>query len=240
MVREVVAGVYDIPDGMVHAYLVAESDLALIDSGYPGSLARVTEGIARLGKQPTDLKEIVITHYHVDHTGNLAALQRASGATTYVHPRDAPYVRGEAAHERLFPRGIADRLIAPIWARRTARVKRMLEAAAVDREVADGEVLPIGDGLKVIHTPGHTLGHISLLMLSRKVLFVGDAAANVFGLRAPIGTLFGLATADIVQAKESMRKLAMLEFDVACFGHGAVLKGQAHRAFQRCVEKLAR
>jgi len=52
--------------------------------------------------------------------------------------------------------------------------------------------------------------------------------------------MFGLATADISLAKESMRKIAGLDFDIACFGHGPVLRGAANLAFRRYVERLAR
>src|SRR3990170_5024174 len=68
------------------------------------------------------------------------------------------------------------------------------------------------------------------------LLFAGDAAANVIRLGMPIG----MFTADREQAKESVRKLAALEFEVACFGHGRVLKGEANLKFRRLAEKLAR
>src|SRR3989304_113613 len=68
------------------------------------------------------------------------------------------------------------------------------------------------------------------------LLFAGDAAANVFRLGLPIG----MFTADRQQAKESIRRLASLEFEVACFGHGRVLKGEANLKFRRLAEKLAR
>jgi glyoxylase-like metal-dependent hydrolase (beta-lactamase superfamily II) len=50
----------------------------------------------------------------------------------------------------------------------------------------------------------------------------------------------GLFTDDVEQARASFRKLAELEFDTACFGHGGVIKGQAHAAFRRAVAKMAR
>jgi glyoxylase-like metal-dependent hydrolase (beta-lactamase superfamily II) len=167
-------------------------------------------------------------------------LKEANGAKVYAHPADVPYIRGEKPHEGPFTHSLLDKLIAPVWFRRSARYRRMLKAATVDYELSDGERLPIGEGLEIVHTPGHTPGHISVLMPSKKLLFVGDAAANVFGLRAPVGTMFGLATADIAVAKESMRKIAGLDFDIACFGHGRVLKGAANSAFRRYVEKVAR
>jgi hypothetical protein len=47
-------------------------------------------------------------------------------------------------------------------------------------------------------------------------------------------------TVDHELAKESFRKLAALEFDTVCMGHGGTLTGQAHAAFKRAVEKMAR
>jgi glyoxylase-like metal-dependent hydrolase (beta-lactamase superfamily II) len=107
----------------------------------------------------------------------------------------------------------------------------------VDVEVADGEELAIAGGIRALHTPGHTPGHLAFLLpRDGGVLFAGDAAANVFRLGMPIG----MFTADRQQAKESVRKLAALEFEVACFGHGRVLKGEANLKFRRLAEKLAR
>jgi len=240
MAEEVTAGIYDIPIGIVHAYLIADDGLTMIDSGYPGETERILTAVTQLGKKAADLKNVVLTHYHVDHMGGLAALKGASGATTYAHPADVPYIQGTKEHEGYFIRSFVDRLVAPIWGRRLRRYRQILEVAPVDHGVADGQELPFSGGLKVIHTPGHTPGHISVLMRPKKVLFVGDAAASVFGLRAPVGAFFGLATADVDQAKQSFRKIAELDFDIACFGHGPVLKGQANVAFRRCVEKAAR
>ncbi len=240
MAEEVVPGVYDLPMSIVHAYLVVASEVTLIDSGYPGWSERILREFAGRNQQIGQVRHVIVTHYHVDHAGSAADLKEATGATVYAHPADAAYIRGEKPHEGPFPRGLVDRLIAPIWFRRTARYRRILKAATIDHELTDGEQLSIGDGLQIIHTPGHTPGHVSVLMPSKKILFVGDAAANMFGLRAPVGTLFGLATANIALAKESMRKLAALEFDIACFGHGRVLRSEANLAFRRSVERLAR
>lgn len=240
MAEEVVSGVYDLPMSIVHSYLVVTDEIVLIDSGYPGWSERILQEVARHNQNVAHVGHIILTHYHVDHAGCAADLKKATGARVYAHPADATYIRGEKPHEGPFPRGVVDRLIAPVWFRRSARYRRILKAATIDHELSDGERLPIGEDLEIVHTPGHTPGHISVLMPSKKLLFVGDAAANVFGLRAPVGTMFGLATADIALAKESMRKIAGLDFDIACFGHGRVLRGAANLAFRRYVEKVAR
>ena len=110
-------------------------------------------------------------------------------------------------------------------------------AAKVDATLADGDEIEVGGlRVRVIHTPGHTAGHVSFLVEGHGgVLFVGDAAANMLGR---FGKPLLMFTEDMGDVKKSMQKLAALEFDTACFGHGRVLKGKAHLAFRRYVEKI--
>jgi glyoxylase-like metal-dependent hydrolase (beta-lactamase superfamily II) len=233
MAKEVLPGVYQIGMGYVNAFLIAGDDgLALVDSGLAGKKDTILSAVAGAGRQPADLKHILITHHHVDHMGSLAAVKEATGAKCYVHPADVPIVRGEQPQPHANPRGLLAKLTAPVL----VLMERDAPPAEVDVEVSDGEELPIGGGIRAVHTPGHTPGHVSFLLPSKKTLFVGDAAGNFLRLGMPID----MFTIDPDQAKESIRKLAALEFEVACFGHGRVLKGEANLKFRRLAEKLAR
>jgi glyoxylase-like metal-dependent hydrolase (beta-lactamase superfamily II) len=231
--EEIVSGVYGIAMAYVNAFLIADEDgLVLVDSGLPKRKDTILGTLAGIARQPADLKHILITHYHVDHVGSLADLKEASDAKSYVHPADSPIVRGDEPQPGPNPSNLLGKLVGPL----VERLSPEPPAAAVDVEVQDGEELPIAGGIKVVHTPGHTPGHLAFLLSAKKLLFVGDAAVNILGLRMP----FGMYTVDPAQAKESIRKLAALEFDVACFGHGRVLKGEANLRFRRLAEKLAR
>ena len=235
-VEEIFPFVYGLRMGYVNAFLLAEADgVALIDSGLPNRKATILGALNRMGRRPEDLKHIAITHHHVDHTGSLAALAEATGAAVYVHPADAPIVRGEKPVPGPNPKSIVGKVLGPLITRLPAY---RLQPAKVDHEVQDGEELPVAGGLKAVHTPGHTAGQLSYLMPGHGgVLFAGDAAGNLFGR---LGPPLGMYTEDMAQAKESIRKLAELEFEAACFGHGRVLKGKANAAFRRLVEKMAR
>lgn len=231
--EEIVSGVYGIAMVYVNAFLIAdEGGLALVDSGLPKRRDTILSTVAGIARQPADLKHILITHHHVDHMGSLADLKEASDAKSYVHPADSPIVRGDEPQPGPNPSSLLGKLVGPLLERLSPEPR----AAAVDVEVEDGEELPIAGGIRVVHTPGHTPGHLAFLLPAKKVLFVGDAAANILRLGPPMG----MYTADREQAKESIRKLAGLEFDVACFGHGRVLKGEAYLRFRRLAEKLAR
>jgi len=238
MAEEVLPGVYAIKIrwGYVNAFLLTGEDgLTLVDSGLPGQVRTLLRAVERIGRKPADLKHIAVTHHHVDHTGSLANLVQATQAKVYVHPLDAPIVRGEKPVPGPNPKSILGKIVHPLIARLPAY---RLEPAKVDQEVQDGDTLPVAGGLKAVHTPGHTAGHLSYLMPGHGgVLFAGDAAGNLFGR---LGPPLGMYTEDMAEVKASLRKIAELEFDAACFGHGSVLRGKASAAFRRYVEKMAR
>ena len=233
-VEEIVSRVYGIGMGYVNAFLIAgDNGLTLVDSGLPRKKDSILRAVAGLGRQPADLKEILITHHHIDHMGSLGDLKEATGAKSYVHPLDSPIVRGDRPQPGPNPASLLGKFAGPL----IERFGPAPTTAAVDVEVADGEELAAAGGIRAVHTPGHTPGHLSFLLPREGgVLFAGDAAAHVIRLGLPIG----MFTADREQAKESVRKLAALEFEVACFGHGRVLKGEANLRFRRLAEKLAR
>ncbi len=232
--EEIVPGVFGIGMGFVNAFLIkAEDGLVLVDSGLPKRKDTILGAVAGVSAQPADLKHILVTHHHVDHIGSLADLKEASNAKSYVHPADTPIVRGDQPQPGPNPSSLLGKIVGPLL----ERLSPTAVAATVDVEVEDGQELPLGGGITVSHAPGHTPGHVSYLLPGRGgVLFVGDAAVNILRLGMPIGVF----TADREQAKESIRKLAGLEFEVACFGHGRVLKGEANLRFRRLAEKLAR
>ena len=231
---EIVPGVHTIERlGIGRAYLYQEADrLTLIDTGLAGSADRVLAAVERLGRQPGDLRQIVITHHHRDHTGSLGDVAERSGAQVLVHALDAPVVRGDRPPPAPDAAGLR-RLIRPLlrWGVRPG------QAARVDRELADGDEIDVGSGARVLHVPGHTAGSIALYVPGRRLLFAGDAASNALGLGPPAGP-FGMFNEDGAQARASFRRLAELDFDVACFGHGPPLDKDASLAFRRALEKL--
>src|SRR5262249_8196258 len=95
------------------------------------------------------------------------------------------------------------------------------EAVRVDCLVEDSELTAGGH---IVTIPGHTLGSIAVLLPDRGVLFTGDSIASVDS--APVLGPFNLSPANAVSAG---RKLARLDFDVACVGHGRPVVGSASR-----------
>jgi glyoxylase-like metal-dependent hydrolase (beta-lactamase superfamily II) len=240
MATQVIPNVYRIriSMGYTNAYLLVSDDgVTLVDSGTTGQQGTIIEAISETGRTPADLKHILITHHHSDHTGSLASLVETTGAKAYVHPLDAPITRGDEPVAGPNPDARLGSMLKPLLMR--LQPSRM-QPVAIEREVIDGDELPIAGGVKVVHTPGHTAGHNSYLWPEGGgVLFTGDAAGKLTDVGPPVGA-FGMFTVDHELAKESFRKLAALEFDTVCMGHGGTLTGQAHVAFKRAVEKMAR
>ena len=228
---EVAPGVYSIERvRMAHAFLVEGEGLTLIDTGMRGSGEAVMNALAGLGRRLSDLRHIVISHHHFDHTGSLARLAEMSGATVSVHAADAPYVRGDLPRPPFIRAGFSGWFIRPFMGLFPTKP----DPCRVDHELQDGDEIEAAGGLKVVHAPGHTPGHIALLMPSNRILFAGDAVLNVLGLRPPMA----MATVDMAQAKESIRKMTALDFDIACFGHGGIVRQDAVLRFRRFAEKL--
>jgi glyoxylase-like metal-dependent hydrolase (beta-lactamase superfamily II) len=103
-----------------------------------------------------------------------------------------------------------------------------VEPCEVEQEIADGEHLPLAGGLQAIHAPGHCAGQIALLWQRHGgVLFAGDAASNIPNLRLSI------VHEDLAAGRASLRKLAALPFEHACFGHGKPILGAASQRFSK-------
>lgn len=223
-VKEVVPGIYEIPLGIANAFLIADRDLTLIDTGAAGNADKILAVVRQIGRQPADVRHILVTHSHQDHSGSLAALKRATGAPAYMHPADAALVRqGRATRGLKPPPGLLNWLLYQYYVR---PVPTTVEPAEIECEVGDGEELPIAGGIKAIHAPGHCAGQLVFLLPRKRLLFAADVAGNVVRLQLSLGY------EDLTEGKRTLARLCTLDFDVACFGHGSALTEEASTRFR--------
>lgn len=212
---------------------IGEEGPVVIDTGPPGAHRRILAYLSRLGYRPQDVVALVLTHGDWDHMGSLAALKRATGAPVVVPQSEVPLVAGHVDHTTRvradFPGARLQRWVYGAFTR-WIRVAEPVQPDVV--LLPDADVTP--GGLRPVPTPGHTAGHTSYYDLQRSVLFTGDAILNLRRLTTPAA----MFTEDMARARESVKRLALLRFDVACFGHGPPLVGRADEAIRRFAERL--
>jgi len=164
--------------GQCHVGLVGNpGSYVLIDAGFPGTMGAFLRAIKRIGAEPKDIRAIVITHFHYDHVGCLARIRDLSGAGVIVHAAEAEAMRkGEMlvpVGTNRFARAIVRAFRGP--AARPHRTAAGNPTIVIDREY---DLSRFGVGGRIIPTPGHTRGSVSVILDSGDA-FIGDAAANM-------------------------------------------------------------
>lgn len=222
--QQIAGGVHQVSNGVKSFVVDGDEGVVLIDTGLPKRQGAILDGLATIGRKPEDVVAIVITHGHADHTGGAAVLKRECGADLIASETDAPIVRGDVPAP---PPPMMDR---PIL-RNVIGFFPPAEGVAVDHEVVGGPT-PVVSDLIVIPTPGHTTGHISLLLDRHGgVLFAGDSALST----RSGGVQRGWMNRKSATFDASLQRMADLEFEIACFGHSAAIVGGASGSFRAFV-----
>ena len=205
----------------VHLYLVRGARLALIDSGAGDSPTLAVEPALReLGLQFSDLDYLLNTHGHADHAGGNGELKAAAPQVQIgVHPADRYLLAGPEAHMHSDSDSSAImRLMGrqDLLQEREAVLRRVIgRSAGVDRELLDGDVVDLGDDVRltVVHTPGHTGGSVCFFWEAAGTVFSGDAVQG-HGWRAGNAPIYH----ELVYV-DSLNRIDELGADVLCMGH---------------------
>jgi glyoxylase-like metal-dependent hydrolase (beta-lactamase superfamily II) len=217
---KILPNVFLVPDVTANPYIIVDPDgLTLIDAGLPGSHKQILGYMAKLGYKPKGLRRIIVTHADFDHVGGLAALEAATGARIFASAIEAQAMAEGHASRPLKPRSPIVKLFMDL-------IAGLFKPAPVhaDEFLSNGLILQVLGGLRVIETPGHTPGHISLFAPSVGVLFCGDSiVSEKTGLRGSRGS----NTWDQAKADESVRLQAALGARIVCSGHGPVVANAA-------------
>ncbi|MBN1803580.1 MAG: MBL fold metallo-hydrolase [Candidatus Lokiarchaeota archaeon] len=202
--KEVIKNIYHVCDSGCSVFLVntkSNDGLVLIDAGMDSGM--ISRNLKKIGLDPSNIKHCIITHCHIDH---IAACHDLLGFNKnlkfYAHDLDAEFIE---------EKGFDSKTAASWYDIKYEPVK--LEA----KFKKDKEVLRFGSvEFECIHTPGHTPGSISVLIIvdSTKVLFGQD-------IHGPFNSEFG---SNLYDYQNSMQKLLDLKADILCEGHFGIIQ----------------
>ncbi len=199
----------DFHGNIIHPILLWDRETAvLIDTGFPGQIEDLRVAMEKVGVSLDSLKAVILTHQDMDHIGCLPEILQECGnqVKVYAHELDKPYIQGELpllkdGHLENPPKG------------------------RVDYTLIDGQELPFCGGIRIIHTPGHTPGHISLYLKQSKTLVAGDSMYSVNGI---LGGIHAPTTPDLNAARLSLQKYVDLDIaSVVCY-HGGLSNKNVH------------
>lgn len=206
----------------------------LVDTGPVGSFRTLLNTLTDIGVTAEVLQRVVLTHFHDDHTGAAAEIATWSGAEVVAGRADAAIIRGHAAGPMPALTPAEQQLFAAVTASAADDALPRPTPCRVDREVDDGDVLDIAGGARVLALPGHTPGSIALHLPTLRVVLTGDTAAEHGG-----GVVLGPFSTDRAQARSDLVRLAELDVEVACFGHGDPVLTDAAAALALATDPFA-
>ncbi|MVN20843.1 MBL fold metallo-hydrolase [Mucilaginibacter arboris] len=215
-VIEVTKYVFQLTLPIVNVFLVDHpAGLILIDTGPKGSKDLIFEGIRQTGKQPEDLKYIILTHAHHDHSGSLAAILGSVNVPVYASALCAEMIKKGIAFEP--GSKVLSFLLKLITLFGLIRLQFLYiePIKSSVRTVQEGDQVPAVNGLQIINAPGHTSEQIALFYpVKEALLFAADSAENLKSLKPA----YAYQSAKI--NLQTLKKLAAFPFDIAVFGHG--------------------
>lgn len=177
-------------DRFVYSYIVFAEQITLIDTGVKGSERVIFDYVAANGRDPKEISAVILSHSHPDHIGAALAIVEATGCRVLAHPGEKDWIEDTEKQFR-------ERPVPGFRALVGGSVK-------IDQLIEDGQIVTLGKDVrgKVIHTPGHSRGSVSLLFAGEGALFTGDGV--------PVPNDMPIYD-DIAQYAASLRLLKQLE-----------------------------
>jgi glyoxylase-like metal-dependent hydrolase (beta-lactamase superfamily II) len=221
------------------------TELMLIDAGWNGDIQEVERSVRSLGRRPQDLRAVLLTHAHADHTGALNHLHDNYGVPLYMDAVEVPNALGETT-ESGGPIDVAKLLYRPQvvrWASRITRAGALrhftFPAAQAFPQQGEG-ALDLPGRPVPIATHGHTSGHTSYFLPDAGVLISGDALVTAHPTLNGVGPrlLPAFFSHDQNSAISALSTLQKLDGDVLIPGHGPTWYGPISESADRALDHV--
>ncbi len=216
-------GVFQIRAIGARVTVMAHGDeIILVDAGMKGSSGMIIESLEAIGLSIDRVKTLVITHRHPDHAAGALELVSGREIAVMAHRLEAGVLTGVEQP----PAPVQNNLVSRITTQVIERISG--PPTRVDVELEDGDMIPFGFPVQVVHLPGHTAGSIGLFLPDRRLVIIGDALQYKLSLK--LSPPAQGVTENPEQAIESLRKLLDLDFDTICFSHFSPMRSGARGA----------
>ncbi len=207
-----------------NAYLILEEKPILVDSGSPGEELKIISALAEHGIKLKDLSLIIHTHIHGDHVGSTNALLELANIPVGFHQADLPFVEG-ANNGELTGIGLRGNIMARFFA------EGNFDPPKQDVDLIDGfRTDSYGAAGKILHTPGHTAGSISIVLDDGNAI-IGDLLMGGYigGALFPHKPMYHYFADDLTAVNQSIHKVLQEDAHTLFVGHGGSLKSSRVR-----------
>lgn len=208
------ARIHTISLGMVNVYLLEGESNVLVDTGVQGSEQRILAKLKTLGIKPESIDLIIVTHNHPDHSGSVEALSRITAAKVLAHKLEYQ-AEANGLDDEVKPVTAMAKIIFGLAEKLSSNNKTINQYQA-DILIEDSyDLSPYGIAGKVITTPGHTQGSLSVIINDQAI--IGDSLMALLPFSRPSKPLLAF---DLDQIKKNISMLIDLGVNRFYLSHG--------------------
>ena len=208
---------------LIHPTVIWDAhDVVLVDTGVPGSAVPIREACEQAGIPIDRLNHIILTHDDIDHIGSLGVIVHEATGPIEVLAHQAEVATIESGRPaKMTPERLASMPVNMREIFETVLETMKMQAVRITHPLAGDERLPYCGGIRVIHTPGHTVGHICLYLEQSRTLVAGDALNVDGGVLRPSSSAL---SHDARQAVASLQQLAAFDIATVICYHGGLYR----------------